>query len=218
LLEDKRVLEKNLAALKHELDSAQTQYVLSRQQLNEKQDRIQEVRLMQQQSQKNLENFQSTIQEQRQAEQQQFAAQKQEAQAEIAKLREQLEELRSATATMQSQYHRMESKHEQLKVESASAIKTLRAREKELNESEKARVTQTHAAKHWQTQYKDANQAINEKNNLYYQSQAEIKSVRDQLTSLQDRVEELHEQNKLLNLEKIELIRQKQELEKMLKR
>lgn len=218
LLEEKRAHEKQIADIKHELDAAQTQYVLSRQQLNEKQDRIQELRVMQQQSQKNLENFQITMQEQRQAEQQQFATQRQEAQAEISNLREQLEALRQATAAMQSQYHKMESKHELLLVECASAVKNLRSREKELNDSEKARVTQMHSAKHWQTQYKDAKQAMEEKNNLYYQSQAEVKALQEKLARLKESYEELDESNKQLNLEKIELIRQKIELEKMLKR
>ena len=217
LVEEKRGLEKAAANLRQEHDAVQTQCALGKQQLIEKQDRIQELRVLHEQSQKNLENFRESTREQRQNEQRQFDAQKQDLQSTIEKLQTQLAQLQNTFTNLQQQHHKLEDDHHRLQGDNANAVKTLKIRDQELSASEKNHIKQMHAAEHWQEQYKDAQLTLAEKNNLYIQTQAELKASQKQQAASSVALNQAHEKIRQLDQEKMELLQAKSLLQGQLK-
>ncbi|MEO8963788.1 MAG: hypothetical protein ABI370_03870 [Gammaproteobacteria bacterium] len=82
--------------------------------------------------------------------------------------------------------------------------------EKELNENIQAK-------NHWQSQFQEMQQKINDKTVSFVELQKENAVLSQQLYSSQNQVKELNDQNKSLALEKWELGQEKSQLEGQLK-
>lgn len=183
------------------------------QQLQNKQERIDELHRLQKQAQANLEHDRESAREQRLLDQQQAEQQKQQLQTDIKTLHEQLimqrekvsvlqnqqQTLNQAYATLETNYAEVQAQHEQVKAK--------------LEEANLSKNTYHHASQHWQTQHQALEKILEEKSHQFIEQKTAMHLLAQQIATIKQTLNETQEQNKLLSHEKWTVMQEKAHLE-----
>lgn len=214
---EKLTLEQALAFAHKENQSLRDKHDGLLHQLQEKQERIDELHRLHQQIQHNLEHYREAAREQRLLDQQQFESEKQRLHAEIKILKEkevtQHQEiilfqkknasLMEANQFLEQNYSQCQKEIEQLKVE----IKVV---EKECHEYRASCET-------YQNQNKQLLATNSKQSSQMIESQAENKTLSNKLGDLINELSAIKDQHKLASHEKWEIMQEKASLEGQLK-
>lgn len=222
LAADKTVLEQVVRKLENELIELNVKNNNSNQQLQEKQERIDELNRLNRQVQANLEHYYEASREQRVREQQRHeAAESQleqsikQLQQEVARLNQQqnaveneCEQLRHAKTTTQSQYEQLLMQNESIKPRLDQALKDV--------------IQHAEAEQHWQNQYQKAQEKADGQHTVLANLQTELGVMTQKFSETQEKLNELTDQNKflanerwILNQENSQLVGQLKQFEKL---
>jgi len=217
LANEKLTLDQALEFSQKENQSLQNKNDGLLKQLQEKQERIDELHRLHKQTQQNLEHYRESVREQRALDQQQHDQQKQQLQMEIKNLSEQLQMSRDKLSSQQQQnlaltqsHSVLEKKHSDFELRNEKLTSKLQEAEKISNENHSASLL-------WKNQFNDAKKSLELKTEQLLNSQAENKSFSLQLEDLKKSLKDMQDQNKLLGFEKWEIIQEKAQLEGRLK-
>lgn len=183
------------------------------QQLTEKQERILELHRLQSQAQANLEHYRESAREQRLMEQHRFEQQQQQLEQTINQLQQRVILLDQDNLNLKQQYEKIIFERNSIQIENEklhNQLNVLQANysciENELNEN-------IQSNKHWQFQYYAVEQKSNEQAELLIELRAQIAAFAQKQIFLEKQAQELIDQNKILGLEKWELVQEKAQLE-----
>jgi len=199
ITQEKITLEQALDFSHKENVSLQTKQDFLYQQLQEKNERINELHHLHKQDKE-------AAREQRLLDQQQHEQQTQQLQAQIKELHLQL--------TLQCEkFIRLDKDYQTLEKENAKAQLHLDEVKLKLNEVEKMSDKNFHASQHWQHQYKEIQNALKDQMDHLIDKKSENKLLLQQLQDVENNFITLQNQFKLLEQEKWELTKEKAKLE-----
>lgn len=214
---EKLTLEQALEFAHKENHSMQVKQDGFLQQLQEKQARVDELHRLHQQAQENLEHYREAAREQRLLDQQQYENHKQQLLAENKMLNDSLMLQREKFLTIQQQFQLLEQTTAALEKNHAMTQATLDQVFSKLELTEKEKNESENTAQHWQNQYKELQQSLQEKSHQLMEAQTESKLLLQQLSDSRQTVNALQDQNKLLGHDKWILAQEKSHLEGQLK-
>lgn len=184
-------------------------------QIEEKQERIDELNRLHKQSQENLEHYRETAREQRLLDQEQFEQQKRELQATAKTMSEKIHLLSEKNNSLQHQNQLLQQSHTDLEKELAKVLVNNEVINQQLIENERVRI-ESH--KQAQTTSKEAQLKLETQTKLLFDSQVENKVLAQQLTAAIQTINDTLADNKLLTKEKWELAHEKARLDGQLKK
>jgi hypothetical protein len=217
LSNDTLTLKQAIESLHKEQSLMQAKNEALQQQLQDKQERIDELHRLHSQAQMNLEHYRESAREQRLIEQQQFEQQKQELQAKVKILKEQLALIREKATSTENQYQALQQSYTMLEENYKQVNLRLEKREEQMIEIEKAKNEYFQASLHWQKQYQDMHTALEKQSSQLINAYAETKAISQQLLDTKKALQEAMDQSKLLAHEKWVLAQEKAQLEGQLK-
>jgi chromosome segregation ATPase len=186
-------------------------------QLQEKQERIDELHRLHQQAQHNLEHYRESMREQRLLDQQQFDREKQELQSNIKNMQEQLlikqqqySNLQQKNILLQQTYTEIEKKYDQMTLNAEALKEQTLQLEKVCNEYQ-------YTQQYWQRQYEESEKKLENRSSAFITLQANNQVLSQQLIEIKQLVVDTKDQHKLLANEKLILIQEKAQLEGQLK-
>lgn len=186
-------------------------------QLQEKQERIDELHRLHKQTQDNLEHYREAAREQRLLDQQQFEQQKQQLQLEIKNINEQAVLYQQKAVQLQQKYQRLQQSYVSLEINYAQQGNDFQQALTQKNESEKEKIVYLRDSQHWQNQSNELQRMLQEKTNQFIDIQADNKLLSQQLMDARKAFKETQDQNSLLSNEKWELAQEKSQLQGQLK-
>lgn len=186
-------------------------------QLQNKQDRIDELHRLHKQTQDNLEHYRESAREQRIFDQQQHEQQKQQLQNEIKTLQEKLVIQRNDFLALQQEYQATQKSHAMLKEDHMKQQSLCERMQQQLTDVEKIKDAQLKTILHWQHQHNELQNRLDLKISQFFDIQAENKILQQQQSEAKQSLTNLQNQNKLLIHEKWELAQEKSHLEGRLK-
>jgi chromosome segregation ATPase len=213
LANDKLSLEQALEFTHKENMSLNAKQDALQQQLQDKQDRVDELNRLHKQAQANLEHYRESAREQRTLDQHQFEQQKQLLQAEVKMLNEQMVAQRGQSLVLQNQYQALMQSHSSLEKIHDQVQLQLEQVKSKLEVSEISKQENLSMSQHWQNQYNVSQKLLDDKTNQFIEVQAETKLLSQQLGQVNLSLKQLQDQNKLLSLEKWEFAQEKSHLE-----
>lgn len=187
------------------------------QQLQEKQERIDELHRLHKQTQANLEHYRESAREQRLLDQQQFEQQKQALQIEIKNTTEQLVLHQHKASEVQQQYQLIQQSYATLEKNYAEKEEEFQQVSTQRNDAEKAKNEYLRDSQHWQNQYNELQKILQEKTNQFIDIQTDNKLLSQQLMDARKAFKDMQDQNSLLGSEKWGLAQEKSQLEGQLK-
>lgn len=214
LYDERRQREHDWQQLREEYAILKSQYDLAIQQLVDKQDHIQELQRLHQQTQQNHDHFCQTILEQRQMEQSQFSEQKSLLQAEIKTLNKRLIALTCEKDELQKNCQQLERQYASVSNAKSIIESALLARNTEFEHCEKDKHEYSQSSRHWELKYNKIQQDFAE-HALRHQS--EIQLLSQQLVSAQQLLQTTESKNVQLQQENIALIQASSILEGRIK-
>lgn len=187
------------------------------QQLQEKQERITELHRLHSQAQTNLEHYRESSREQRLMEQQRYEQHQQQLEQAISQLQQKLTLIAQDKSLLQQQYEKITFENDALKIEQDELKNQLNKLQEKYSSMEKELNESIQAKNHWQSQFQEMQKKVDDKTVSLVELQKENAILSHQLSSAQNQVRELNDQNKSLALEKWELGQEKSQLEGQLK-
>jgi hypothetical protein len=214
---EKLMLEQNLASVKNETTTLQAKQDNLLQQLQDKQDRINELYRLHTQAQDNLEHYRESAREQRLLDQQQFEQQKQQMRIEIKSLQEQVSLQRENLTVLQQSHQENLYKYSALEKLQHNTDQQLQHSQENLLTLEKNNAELKRSNEHWENQYLEQQKILENKLNSLADIQSEFKLTFQQLTDAKEFIKELRDQNRFITNEKLQLLQEKSQLEGMLR-
>lgn len=187
------------------------------QQLQDKQERINELHRLHKQTQDNLEHFRESTREQRLLDLRQYEQQKEELQSEIKLLNHQITELREKLAVLQNKYQEIQQEQKVLQSHLEQARGDLQTLQSQFKSTEQEKLEYLHASEYWQGQHNDLQKILQEKNTQLIDLQTETNLSMQKLTETKEMLKDVQNQNKLLVHDKWILAQEKASLEGQLK-
>lgn len=217
LSNEKLTLEQALEFAHKENQSLHDKYDGLLQQLQEKQERVEELHRLHQQTQANLEHYRESTREQRLLDQQQFGHKKQQLQLEIKSLKEQLTLQQHKYSELHHEYQFKKQSYAELEQQYQKTLQSIHELKVKMSELEKENITHQQASQHWQFQFKDFENKL--ENNLAERIslQSDNKVLNKQMIDMNQLLRDAQDLNKLIAQEKLELIQEKSRLEGQLK-
>lgn len=205
--QEKAKLSNDLLTTQQEFEFANKEIVAFRateeglhRQLQEKQDRIEELNKLHQQTQSNLEHYRESAREQRMLDQQQFESQKQQLQNDIKNMREQWSIEKTKLLETNHQY---QQKIQQLR--------------NKVNEIQQEKEKYKNDSEHWQMQHAKLQIVHDEKSSTLFSFQSEVQFLNQQLKESNHAIALLENKIKLIEHEKWAIGQEKAILEGQLK-
>ncbi len=186
-------------------------------QLQEKQDRIDELQRLHQQTQQNLEHYRELTREQRLLDQQQFERDKQQLQLELKNTREQLAIQHHQYIEMHQQHQLLNHSYVQLEKNYQEVLSDKESMKDKIKQCEKSHIENQKMSEHWQKQYRELEKKFENKITELMALQSDNKILNQQLTDTKKLLCNAQDQNKLLTREKWELAEEKAMIEGQLK-
>jgi chromosome segregation ATPase len=186
-------------------------------QAQEKQERIEELRQLHNQTQENLEHYRESAREQRLLDQEQYDQQKQQYQSEIKMLTSQSMMRGEKMAILEQQIQSLQFNNEALNKNHDRAKSKVEYYAAQLKETEKAKNDLQQSAIHWQNQITEYQAQLNDKSSQIIDMRAEIKVTSQQINDTKETLKELQAHNNLLSHDKWILAQEKSQLEGQLK-
>lgn len=214
---EKIMLEEGVASLQREKVALQTKLDSQTEQLQEKQDRVNELNRLHSQAQANLEHYRESVREQRLIEQQQYDQQKLEMGQEVKLLKEQVILLREKAASTDQRYKMLQQNHTRLESESEKQVLLIEELKIKASDHEKNALEHHQASQRWETQYQEQIKLIEAKTAQLIESQYEVKLLTLKLDDSKQALAELQDQNKIISNDKWVLAQEKSILEGQLK-
>ena len=187
------------------------------QQLQDKQERIDDLYRLHKQAQENLEHYRESAREQRLLDQQQYEQQKQQLQSEIKMLNEQLVIHREKVSELQQQHQILLQSHTVLENDYEQMQFQRDQLRLQHEESEKVKTEYLQNNQQLQNQNKELQNNLNGKHGLLLNMQAENKLISQQLMDAKKALIDAKDQNKLLSIERLVVVQEKAQLEGQLK-
>jgi len=217
LANEKTTLDQALEFAHKENQSLHGKYDGLLQQLQEKQERIEELHRLHQQTQANLEHYRESAREQRLIDQQQFENEKQQLQSELKFSKEQLVMQQHKYSELHQEHQLKERSYTELAHQHHQAIQSVNDLRFKVDDLEKENVRHQQTSHHWQHQFKELNTKFENTLTEIMSSQSEIKILNNKLIDISQLLRDAQDQNKLMAIEKLELIQEKAHLEGQLK-
>jgi chromosome segregation ATPase len=214
---EKLTLEQAITFARKENESLQTKQDGLTQQLQDKQQRIDELHRLHQRVQENLEHYRESVREQRLVDQQQFDQQKQQLHVEIKSLQEHTGLQRDNIIILQQSNQEMIQKYSLLETIHQDMNSQLQQVKQQLIEAEKTQYEFKQSSQHWESQCKALQQIVEHKTNSYIDIQAEFKLISQQLIDAKQSLNDLNHRNRLLADDKLQLLHEKGDLQGQLK-
>lgn len=217
MLAEKLTLEQAIEFIQKEKTAFQSRMDAQSEQLREKGERIDELHRLHTQVQMNLEHFREATREQWMIEQQQFEQQKQEYQFEIKTLKDQLAIMRDKVVVSQQQHQALQQTYTSLVAAQAKLEDKSDLQQKTIIELEKAKNEFQQTCTHLEMQCRKAQEIQDEKTIKLIDSQADVKTLGQQLADAKQQLREALDQNKFIAQEKWELAQEKAQIEGQMK-
>lgn len=217
LTNDKITLEQALEFSQKENTALNSKVDAQVKQLQDKQERIDELNRLHKQTQENLEHYRESTREQRLLDQQQHEEQKQQLQSEIKKSNEQLVFLRENIALLQQKHQTLSQSYTALDKDHAQTLVEQQQLTAEIQKIEKVKNDYLASSQHYQKGYEELQKDINNSNNALLLAQSETKLLSQKLMDAQQMLASLQDQNRLLDHDKWALAQEKSQLEGQLK-
>jgi hypothetical protein len=217
LANEKLTLEQALEFAHKENQSLHGKHDGLRQQIQEKQERIDELHRLHQQTQRNLEHYRESAREQRLLDQQQFEHEKQQLQGELKNMREQVATQQHQCVEMQQKNQLLEQSYGELEKCQHQIVLDNDLMKDKIIQLEKSHIENQHMSQHWQQQCKEHERKLENKMSEWMTVQSENKILNQTLIDAKQLVCDTQDQNKLLASEKWELAQEKAQLEGQMK-
>lgn len=217
LVNEKLTLDQALDFAHKENQSLNGKYDGLLQQLQEKQERIDELHRLHQQTQANLEHYRESAREQRLLDQQQFEHEKQQLQLEIKSLKEQLIVHQHQFSELHQEHQIKERSYAELDQRYNQSLQSVDDLKIKLIQLEKENATFQQSNDHWQHQFKEINTKFENNLTELISLKSDNSIFNTQLSDMKQLLRNTQDQNKLMTIEKLDLIREKAQLEGQLK-
>lgn len=222
--QEKSVLENEKLTLEQALDfahkentSLNTKQNGLHQQLQEKQERIDELHRLHQQTQQNLEHYRESAREQRLLDKEQFEREKQQMLSEIKTLKEQVIAERQEIIVLQQRNASLQETNQFLENNDAQNQNENAQLKVKLREAEKKCHKYLAVCQVYENQNKQLQEAISAQSNQMISQQAENKTLSNHLAEKFDELKNIKDQLKFIAQEKWEIMQEKSILEGQLK-
>ena len=186
-------------------------------QMQEKQERIDELHRLHQQTQHNLEHYREAAREQRLLDQQKFESEKQQLQFELKDVKEQLTIRHQQYAELQQQNHLLHQSYAELEKRHDQIASNNEAMKDSINQLEKSNIENQQTWQYWQQHFKEIERKFENTTNELITLQSDNKMLHHRLMDTKQLIGDVQDQNKLLANEKWELAQEKAQLEGQLK-
>jgi chromosome segregation ATPase len=217
LANEKLVFEQGTAVLQNENHSLKMELDSFAKQLNEKQERINELNRLHQQTQANLEHYREAAREQRLQEQQRHEQQQRQLEQIIDQLQKRLNFLENDKLSLQKEHEQICHEKESMQKLYDQLVREIDKMRDGLLLTEKERGENLQAKQHWQSQCELLQQKADEQTNIIIDSQKQIAVLSEQLCSAKSNLDKLTGQNQSMAHEKWIIIQEKAQLEGQLK-
>lgn len=214
---EKTTLEQALEFAHKENQSLHDKYDGLLQQLQEKQDRIEELHRLHQQTQANLEHYRESAREQRLLDQQQFEQEKQQLQLETKSSKEQLVVQQHKYLELYQEHQFKERSYNELEQHYSQSLQSIDDLKNKVSQFEKENITHQQSSQHWQQLFKELNTKLEKNLTETVSLESENKFLNNQLNEMKQLLRDTQGQNKLMANEKLGLIQDKAQLEGQIK-
>lgn len=200
---DQLVAEKTQVAethdvLQHEMKSLQSKHQYQTEQLQEKQNRIEELMRLHANAQANLEHYRESVREQRLLQEEQHNQWRQETASEIKMLKEQLTNQRDRAENAERASQLLKMEHKNLATQSANLQLSFDTLQQKMNGLTQENIKNQTAAAHWQAEYQTQSNALESAKTALMEKQFEMKTLAEKLSACEVSLHELTQQNNLL--------------------
>ncbi len=213
LTEEKQHLQLSLTSLQQDKNELLAKLATYRSQMEEKQERIEELRRLQAQAQANLEHYRETTREQRLIEQQQFEQQKIQLQSEIKMLTEQQSISREKLSSLQYQHQTLQQSQAALVASHEELALKFDKQSLDFNECLSTKNEFKQHSQYWENQCVKTQENLESRNSQFFDLQADVRVLSQQLADARAVIAEVNERNKLLDHDKWLLTNEKAQLE-----
>lgn len=217
LSNDKLMLEQATVELQKQIALADSQIQALKQQLEDKQERVNELHRLHSQTQANLEHYRQSTREQRLIEQQQHEQQKQQLEQTIHQLQQTSIAYANEKSLLQQKYEKLCFENEATLAEFSKSKVMLTKSQEDIAELEKKLIESSGAKQYWQEQCQGLQVKLEAETKDGLTLQKELAANQQLLNSTEKQLQDANEQNKALALEKWEFAQEKAKLEGRLK-
>lgn len=217
LANKKLTLEQALELAHKENESLHAKHDALTQQLQERQNRVDELHRLHQQTQTNLEHYRDSAREQRLLDQQQYDREKQQLQIEIKDLIEHTTIQLTKYSDLNQQHQLLSRSYSETEKNYQTSLSNLEVIKNKTAELEKTNMEYLQTSQHWQQQFKEGQKSLESKMSEFVTLQGDNKILSQQLADIKKLLQDVQNQNKLLASEKWELVQEKAQLEGQLK-
>ncbi len=213
---EKLTLEQALEFSHKENESLHYQHDGMMKQLQEKQNRVEELNRLHQQTQANLEHYRESTREQRTLDQQQFEREKQQYLFEIKNLKEELILQKTKYADLNQQYHVVIHSNSELEKQHQKSLQSVSTLTDKVEQLMKETIECQQTSKHLQQQLKETEIKLDKKYAEIISLQSDNNSLTQQLVDLKQSLLDTQSQTKLLSSQNYELMQEKMKLQEQL--
>jgi len=213
---EKLTLEQALDFAHKENESLHHQHDGLIKQLQEKQNRVEELNRLHQQTQANLEHYRESTREQRTLDQQQFEREKQQYLFEIKNLKEELILQKTKYSDLNQQYHVITHANSELEKQHQKYLQSMSTLTDKVEQLTKETIECQQTTKHFQQQLKETEMKIDKKYAEIISLQSDNNSLTQQLVDLKQSLLDTQSQTKLLSSQNYELMQEKLKLQEQL--
>jgi folylpolyglutamate synthase/dihydropteroate synthase len=169
------------------------------------------------QAQENLEHFREASREQRMLDQERHNQLLQQAEESIKKFRQELVSITQEKSSIVHQANKILLERDALQKSQESIAEKFEKLKSELSQLQKDHGASERNAQHWQVEYEKGQKKTDEQSLLLTDFQKQLAVLSQQVNNAKEAVQELTKQNKILSLERWEIIQEKAQLEGQLK-
>lgn len=199
---DKAALEQMIRKFENEKTALLVENDGKKKQLQDKQERIEELHRLNKQVQSNLEHYHEASREQRMLDQQRHEQTQTQLVQTINQLKQELTSSSQQRNSLQQELEQMrygktflQDQHDQLTVQH----ETIKSR---LDQAEKELLKHAAGEQHWQNQYQKTQEKLDEQNTVFINLQSQLAVLNQKLSDIQSELREVGEQNKFLTNER----------------
>jgi len=205
LLTENKRLELELQQYKDDFSILKSQYDASINQVIDKQDRVNELTILYQQSQKSINHIQANSQEQRRVDQQQYQEQKELLQTEVKKLEIAISKLNALNEAAHLEKEKLKTDISKLISEAAILHANLSARDEQISRLDKDKQEYLQSYQHWKTQSKLLENDIRHLQSDITEKLNDISDLKQIIKDSQSKINQLQDTNHYINAEKAAL-------------
>lgn len=213
LTNEKIALKQEVANLNNENTALFLQQESLVKQLQERQDRIQELNRLHAQVQSNLEHYREAAREQRLLDLEHFKKQQKQSEHTIQQLTQKITPLEHEYIAIKKEYEEARREHEHTHQRLTILLQEVAQLRDKCVILEKEQIEDRQGKEHWQLQYVYLQQQTKEQNNAMVELQQQITVLKEQLCYIKDQNDKLTHQNKSILHEKWSLVQEKAQLE-----